>query len=261
MLQRFAINGLSLVYMDLVPETEGKAEAVVLIHGFASTHAVNWVNTRWTTTLLNAGYRVIAMDNRGHGQSDKPHEPAAYDSAVMAEDVRALIDHLAIKRLHVMGYSMGARIAAHLTLAYPERVQTLLLGGLGIHLVDGVGLPPGIADAMEAEALDDLIDPTQRMFRAFADQNGQDRLALAACIRGSRQTMPVTDVAKINTPTLISVGTNDPIAGAPEPLAELMPNARAFAIQGRDHNLAVGDRSHKEAVLAFLAAHPLKASS
>jgi pimeloyl-ACP methyl ester carboxylesterase len=110
---------------------------------------------------------------------------------------------------------------------------------------------------MEAASLDELTDPTQRMFRAFADQNRQDRAALAACIRGSRQTMAVSDVASIRQPTLISVGTNDPIAGAPEPLAELMPNARAFAIEGRDHNLAVGDRRHKEAVLAFLAAHPM----
>jgi pimeloyl-ACP methyl ester carboxylesterase len=255
MLQRFSSDGLSLAYLDLAPDAPNIDQAIVLIHGFASTHAVNWVNTRWTTTLLNAGYRVIAMDNRGHGQSDKPHEPAAYDSAVMAEDVRALLDHLGIKRLHVMGYSMGARIAAHLALAHPERTQTLLLGGLGIHLVDGVGLPPGIADAMDPKSLEELTDPMQRVFRAFADQNGQDRLALAACIRGSRQSMPVADVAKITAPTLISVGTNDPIAGAPEPLAELMPNARAFAIVGRDHNLAVGDRTHKEAVLAFLGAH------
>ncbi len=175
----------------------------------------------------------------------------------MAGDVAALMSHLSLARAHVMGYSMGARISAHLALSHPRMVHTLLLGGLGIHLVDGVGLPPGIADAMEADALDALSDPTQRMFRAFADQNRQDRAALAACIRGSRQSMPVADVARIRQPTLISVGTNDPIAGPPEPLAELMPNARAFAIQGRDHNLAVGDRSHKEAVLAFLAAHPM----
>jgi pimeloyl-ACP methyl ester carboxylesterase len=263
-LPRFQSDGLSLAYLDLPAhpvQGDGQGEPVVLVHGFASTHAVNWVNTRWTTTLTQAGHRVIAMDNRGHGRSDKPHEAAAYDSAVMAEDVRALMDHLSIPRAHVMGYSMGARICAHLALAHPERVKTLLLGGLGIHLVDGVGLPVGIADAMEAEALDDLTDPMQRMFRAFADANGQDRLALAACIRGSRQTMDVAEVARLTMPVLVSVGTNDPIAGPPEPLAELMPNARAFAIHGRDHNLAVGDRTHKEAVLAFIGAHPIRTSA
>jgi pimeloyl-ACP methyl ester carboxylesterase len=261
MLRHFTHDGLRLAYLDLSPKAGEATQAIVLVHGFASTHAVNWVNTRWTTTLANAGFRVVAMDNRGHGQSDKPHDPAAYDSAIMAEDLRALMDHLGLARAHVMGYSMGARIAAHLALAHPGRVGALLLGGLGIHLVDGVGLPVGIADAMEAKSLEELTDPAQRMFRAFADQNGQDRLALAACIRGSRQTMPVADVARIAAPTLISVGTNDPIAGPPEPLAELMPNARAFAIAGRDHNLAVGDRTHKEAVLAFLATHPIRSNS
>ena len=88
-----------------------------------------------------------------------------------------------------MGYSMGARIAAFLALANPERVRRLILGGLGDRLVEGVGLPLGIADAMEAPSLDALTDPMQRMFRAFAEQTKSDRVALAACIRGSRQTL------------------------------------------------------------------------
>ena len=174
----------------------------------------------------------------------------------MAGDVLALMDHLHLGKVHLIGYSMGARICAHLTLKHPERVQTLLLGGLGVHLVDGGGLPLGIADAMEAPTLESLSDPMQRMFRAFADANGSDLKALAACIRGSRESLTAADVGHIHVPTLVSVGTNDPIAGSPDELAMLMPNARAFAIQGRDHNLAVGDRTHKEAVLAFIAAHP-----
>ncbi len=254
---QFKSDGLSLAYVDLAPTVPGSADPIVLVHGFASSHVVNWVNTQWTKTLTHAGYRVIALDNRGHGASDKPHQAAAYGSDIMAGDVLALIDHLDLRQAHVMGYSMGARICAHLALLAPDRVSTLLMGGLGIHLVDGVGLPLGIAEAMEAPALESLTDPMQRMFRAFADQNGSDRLALAACIRGSRQTLSVADAARISVPVLISVGTNDPIAGAPEPLAAIMPQATAFAIQGRDHNLAVGDRSHKEAVLAFLAAHPM----
>ncbi len=216
-----------------------RGEPIMLVHGFASTHAVNWVNTRWTTTLTQAGYRVIAMDNRGHGQSDKPHAPAAYDSAVMAGDVAALMSHLGLARAHVMGYSMGARISAHLALSHPRMVP-YIAARRPWHSSGGWGWPAARhCRCQEADALDALSDPTQRMFRAFADQNRQDRAALAACIRGSRQSMPVADVARIRQPTLISVGTNDPIAGPPEPLAELMPNARAFAIQGRDHNLAV----------------------
>jgi pimeloyl-ACP methyl ester carboxylesterase len=252
-MQTFSSDGVSLAYIDLAPTVEPRDETVVLVHGFGSSHAVNWVNTQWTKTLTHAGYRVVALDNRGHGQSEKLYEAAAYSSQIMAEDVRALMDHLGIGRSAVMGYSMGARISAHLALAHPDRLSALLLGGLGIHLVEGVGLPLGIADAMEARSLDDLTDPMQRMFRAFAEATRSDLKALAACIRGSRQTLSAAKVGRISVPTLVSVGTKDDVAGAPEPLAALIPGARAFPIEGRDHNLAVGDKGHKQAVVEFLA--------
>ncbi|SIQ78769.1 MULTISPECIES: alpha/beta hydrolase [unclassified Bosea (in: a-proteobacteria)] len=253
-MQSFSSDGVRIAYVDLAPTGETpKHETIVLVHGFASNHAVNWVNTQWTKTLTHAGYRVVALDNRGHGQSEKLYEPAAYSSDVMAEDVRRLMDHLDIPRVAVMGYSMGARISAHLALAHPRRLNALLLGGLGIHLVEGVGLPLGIADAMEAPSLDTLTDPMQRMFRAFAEQTGSDLKALAACIRGSRQTLSAEQVGQIAVPTLVSVGTTDAVSGSGPELAKLIPDAESFAIQGRDHNLAVGDKSHKQAVLAFLA--------
>ncbi len=251
----FNSNGVSIAYID-VPPHEGQGDPILLIHGFASNHAVNWVNTLWVKTLTRAGYRVVAFDNRGHGESEKLYDPEAYDSYRMAEDGRRLLDHLGIERADVMGYSMGARIAAHMAIATPDRMRSLLLGGLGIHLVEGVGLPLGIADAMEAPSLDDLTDPMQRMFRAFADQNKADRRALAACIRGSRQVLSKEEVARITAPTLISIGTADTVAGSAHALAALMPNARALDILRRDHNLAVGDKVHKQGVLDFLANRP-----
>ncbi|MGO4734946.1 alpha/beta fold hydrolase [Bosea sp. 2KB_26] len=252
-MQKFSSDGVNLAFIDLAPTNDApRGESIILVHGFASSHMVNWVNTQWTKTLTHAGYRVVALDNRGHGQSDKPHEAEAYSSHIMAEDVRRLMDHLEIARADVMGYSMGARISAHLALAHPQRLRSLLLGGLGIHLVEGVGLPLGIADAMEAPSLDVLSDPMQRMFRAFADANKSDLKALAACIRGSRQTLTPAEVGRIVMPTLVSVGTKDDVAGSGQELAALIPNAEAFAIEGRDHNLAVGDKTHKQAVLDFL---------
>ena len=189
MIQFFDSDGLRLAFIDVAPHGHDRGEPILLIHGFASNHRVNWVNPRWVETLTHDGRRAIAFDNRGHGESDKPTDPAAYHSALMAADAARLLDHLGIERADAMGYSMGARIAAFLALANPHRVRRLVLGGLGDRLVEGVGLPLGIADAMEAPSLDALTDPMQRMFRAFADQTKSDRVALAACIRGSRQTL------------------------------------------------------------------------
>jgi pimeloyl-ACP methyl ester carboxylesterase len=243
----FAEDSIELAYID-----EGEGQPVLLIHGFGSTHRVNWVDTGWVTALNRAGYRVIAFDNRGHGASTKLYDPADYHTGLMAQDAARLLARLGIPRAAVMGYSMGARIAAFLALARPDLVSAVVLGGLGIHLVDGVGLPTTIADAMEAESLDDVEDPMGRMFRAFAEQTKADRRALAACIRGSRQTLSRGEVARIGQPTLVAVGTRDTIAGSARELAALLPDGMALDIPDRDHNPAVGDKRFKEAVTTFL---------
>ncbi len=248
---RFENQGVEIAYLD-----EGEGEPIVLVHGFASTKEVNWVQPGWLQTLKSAGRRAIALDNRGHGHSGKLYDPAAYHSAIMAEDVRALLDHLALPRADVMGYSMGARIAAFLALKHPDRVRSAILGGLGIKLVDGVGLPETIALALEARALTDVSDPTGRMFRAFAEQTKSDLKALAACIRGSRQTLTREEVGGIRVPVLIAVGTADQIAGSAKELATLIPGARALDIPGRDHMLAVGDKIFRTGVVEFLQERP-----
>jgi len=246
-------DALRLAYLDAAPTGADLGEPILLIHGFASTHKVNWVDTQWVEALTRAGRRVVALDNRGHGQSDKPHDPAAYALPRMAEDARALLDHLGVARADVMGYSMGARIAAFLALAHPERVRSVVLGGLGQHLVTSSGLSLSIADAMDAPSLDSLTDPTQRMFRAFAEATKSDLRALSACIRGTRQTIGEDEFGRIACPMLVAIGTRDAIAGDPHALAALNPRATALEIPGRDHNRAVGDKVFKEGALAFLA--------
>lgn len=244
----FSNEGIRLAYFD---EGDPSGDPVLLIHGFASSALVNWVHPGWLKTLGDAGYRVIAIDNRGHGRSDKPHDPEAYHPPVMADDAAALLDHLGIPAAHIMGYSMGARISAFLALAHPERVRTLVFGGLGIGMVEGVGDWDPIADALRAPSLDDVTHARGRMFRAFAEQTKSDREALAACIETSRTLVTAAEAARIDMPTLIAVGTKDDIAGSPQALAALMPDARAIDIPGRDHMLAVGDKVFKQAVLAF----------
>jgi len=231
---------------------QGKGEPIVLIHGFASNKEVNWVQPGWTATLTGAGRRAIALDNRGHGQSTKLYDPADYHTALMAEDVRALLDHLNLERADIMGYSMGARIAAFFAVKHQDRVRSLILGGLGIKLVESAGLPDSIAAALEAPSLADVTDPVGRMFRAFAEQTKSDLRALAACIRGSRQTLSRAEVTSIQAPTLVAVGAKDPIAGSAQELAKLLPRGQALEIPDRDHMLAVGDKVFKQGVLDFL---------
>jgi pimeloyl-ACP methyl ester carboxylesterase len=252
-MQFFNSSGVRLAFVDVRPTGEDRREPILLIHGFASNHAVNWANTLWIKTLTDAGRRVVAFDNRGHGQSDKLYEPADYMTDRMAEDARALMDYVGLERADVMGYSMGARITAFLTLKHPSRVRSAIFGGLGHHLIHGAGLPLGIADAMEAPALQSLVDPQERMFRAFAEATKSDLRALAACIRGSRQTLTDEQVASIKCPVLVAIGTKDTVAGDPRKLANLMPHGEALDIPNRDHNLAVGDKVYKQGVLEFLS--------
>jgi pimeloyl-ACP methyl ester carboxylesterase len=240
-----------LAYLD-----EGDGEPIVLVHGFASNKEVNWVAPGWFDALKRAGRRVIALDNRGHGASAKPYDPADYHTNLMASDVSALIEYLGLGRADVMGYSMGARIAAFLAVARPSPVRSVILGGLGMHLIDGVGLPEGIADALEAPSLTDVTDPQGRQFRAFADQTRSDRRALAACIRGSRQTMTREQAAGMVAPVLIAVGEKDLIAGSAAALGAVIPGAQVLPIPGRDHMVAVGDKVFKTGVLQFLKDRP-----
>jgi pimeloyl-ACP methyl ester carboxylesterase len=249
---RFQHDGFDLAFMD-----EGEGEPVLLIHGFASSVKVNWISTGWTSFLQDSGFRVIAFDNRGHGQTSISYREEDYAPGKMASDAAALLRHLRISRAHVIGYSMGARISAFLALNHPEPVNTLIFGGLGDGMFRGVGDWDPIAAALLSEAPETIRDARGAAFRKFADQTQSDRRALAACIARSRELVTPSQIASILTPALVAVGTEDDIAGSAQGLADAMPDAEAFDIEGRDHMLAVGDRSFKKAALGFMRAHPM----
>lgn len=257
----FQSDGVEIAFEDHPPTPDrDRAETVLLIHGFASNTKVNWASTGWIRTLTEAGYRVVSMDNRGHGESEKLHDKTKYGGPIMAGDALRLLDHLGLKKAHVMGYSMGARITAFLTLKNPDRVHTAVFGGLGINMVRGMAGTGPIAAALEAPSIDDVTNPTARTFRAFAEQTGSDLKSLAACIRSSRDPISAEDVGRIANPVLVVVGSTDVVGGSATALADLMPNARAVVLDDKDHMKAVGDRTYKDEVLSFLAAHPIAAN-
>ena len=242
---------VEIAYLDA-----GEGDPIVLIHGFGSTKEVNWVGPGWVDLLTKAGYRVVALDNRGHGGSSKLYRPEDYDRADMAEDVRALLDHLGIARADVMGYSMGARIAANLAVAHQDRMRSAILGGIGVRIITGKTIGNGIAEALEIDDPAAITDPQGMMFRRFADVTKSDRLALAACIRGGGKRITEEEVASIRIPAMIAVGTKDTLAGSPDALAKLMPHAQVLMIPDRDHMLAVGDKVYKAGVVEFLKGRP-----
>jgi pimeloyl-ACP methyl ester carboxylesterase len=247
----FHNGAVEIAYID-----EGEGDPILLVHGFASSKNVNWIYPTWVSELKKNGRRVIAFDNRGHGESGKLYDAADYEIAIMAGDISALMDHLNIERADVMGYSLGSRMTAVLALQAPQRLRSAILGGIGIGLIEGGGPGENVAEALEAPSLEDVTDPVGRTFRAFADQTRSDRRALAVCLRGSRRLMTREEAAAIKVPVLIAVGTADEIAGSAQALGKVIPGAQVLDIPNRDHMRAVGDKVYKTGVLEFLSRRP-----
>ena len=247
----FHNGAVEIAYLD-----EGEGDPIVLVHGFASSKNVNWVYPTWVSDLRKDGRRVIALDNRGHGESEKLYDPAQYSIPAMASDTIALMDHLDIARADVMGYSLGGRIAGWLGLNQPARLRSAILAGIGIGLINGGGPGENVAVALEAPTLEDVTDPIGRTFRAFADQTRSDRRALAACLRGSRGLMRGKEAAAITVPVLIAVGTADEVAGSAAALGKIIPGSEVLDIPNRDHMRAVGDKVYKAGVADFLSRRP-----
>ena len=247
-MHKFNSGGVEIAY-----QTAGEGPPVLLVHGFASNARVNWWDTGWVKTLTEAGRRVITFDHRGHGASEKLYDPSLYPAAEMAEDARRLLDHLEIVQADVMGYSMGARVSAFLTIAHPARVRRAVFAGLASRMITGVGGAEAIAAALEAPTRNDGLDINARAFRIFAEQTKSDLKALAACIRSSREKITVEELASLRVPVLVVAGEKDKVAGDVDTLVNAIPGAVGVTLPNRNHMNAVGDRGYKDAVLAFLA--------
>lgn len=243
-----SLDNIDIAYFD-----RGEGMPILLVHGFASSKEINWVGTGWVKALTEAGYRVIAHDNRGHGQSTKFYSESDYAIDILANDAMLLLDHLEIEKVHVLGYSMGARISCSLGIHHGGRFDKIILGGNGYGMIEGNGDWGPVKEALLAEDPETITDPRGMTFRKFADQTKSDRRALAACVGGVRQRMSAEGLAKITNPTLIAIGTKDDIAGSGEALANLLPDASFLPIPNRDHMRATGDKVFIAGALEFLA--------
>jgi pimeloyl-ACP methyl ester carboxylesterase len=247
---QFNSGGVMLAYDDTGPQEGGRP--IILLHGFASNRNENWRRLGWYGAFERRRMRMAAFDVRGHGESGKPHDPAAYAGSQMTDDLFVLMDHLQITRADLLGYSMGAGLALAAALARPDRIGDLILGGVGAKFFDPASPGHPMADAMETEAPDRIANPMLRSFRQFADDQGEDRLALAACSRAIREKPAASDLSGLKAHTLIVAGARDALAGDPQALAALMPDARAVMLPGCDHFSAIPHALFKAAVFDFL---------
>jgi pimeloyl-ACP methyl ester carboxylesterase len=252
-MERFtSFDGVGIAYTVV-----GGGPDALLLHGFAADHRVNWVAPGVVDALVAAGRRVIALDARGHGESDKPHDPAAYENDAMVRDAQGLLDQLGVERVDVVGYSMGALVSTRLVPDEP-RARSCVLGGIGRRASRGNPLTPErrarIADALEADDRG-AADASARAFRAFAERTGADRAALAAF---QRAETPITRarLADFRVPTLVIAGDDDTLAGSAQLLADRIPGAVAKTITGT-HLGAVMDPDFASSIVDFVTGIPV----
>ena len=245
----FNSGGFDIHFEDTGP---GPVNTLVLVHGFTSNAHENWARTGWVHAAKVKGLRCVTLDLRGHGQSAKPHDPAAYSRAKLAGDVLALLDHLGLEKVDLMGFSLGAHVALAAAMAAPHRFWNLILGGIGGRMLEDHPRDDAMALAMETDDIESIAEPLHKSFRQFADEQGEDRLALAACIRSPRTPLDLEALETLSVPTLVVAGSRDDLAGDPQALADKIMGARAIRLPGCDHFSAIAHGLYKAAVFDFL---------
>jgi pimeloyl-ACP methyl ester carboxylesterase len=247
----FESQGLRIAYDDV-----GEGEPIMLLHGFSANRRLNWKSIGWYDVLRKAGYRVIAADARGHGQSDKPADKEAYRPAGIAGDTIRLMDHLGIRKACLLGYSMGGRNAGWLLTQHASRFHAVVIGGAGLNLLR-VDDPKrwearGFKLTADNRKTESLAIPSMERLYHRATQRGGRVGALAACLLGSFPNIAESAFADVDVPTLVVCGEKDTLTGSPIPLAEAIPGAKAVVVPGKTHLSVVNDPFFKGAVVGFL---------
>lgn len=247
--ERFdSFDGTKLAY-----EVAGDGPHVLLLHGIVVDSYINFIRPGIVEALVAAGYRAVALDQRGHGESDKPHDEAAYAGDALERDARCLLDHLAVERCAFVGYSMGAMVGMQL-IPDESRIVAAVFGGVGANTLArrGADGPNPIAEAMLAPDKR-TVNAAVRSFRDFADLVGSDKQAIAAAASAGALRRSA-DPSRIAVPTLVVCGDNDPLAGDPAGLANLIPHASSTVVGGSHLNV-VNNPQFQRAVVDFLGEH------
>lgn len=256
----FDADGIRLHYT-----VEGQGEPVVLLHGFAVNADLNWRLTGITAALARH-FQVITLDLRGHGLSDKPHDPGSYGAA-MLHDVLRLLDHLKIGKAHLVGYSLGGFIALKMAAEYPQRLLTVAVLGAGWERPDNPMFLSRLAQLADALQAGEAIGPLCAQLGAERPKPGwlhtwavrlmtgyfNDQQALAALVR-SLGELALTEVQlrRIPIPIRMIVGSLDPFRISAQAGQGLIPDYTLVVIDGADHLGASLRRETIQALGSFL---------
>lgn len=228
------------------------APTVLCVHGFGSSTLDNWVRTGWVRELRRRGLRVLAVDQRGHGASEKPHDPAAYAMPVLVDDLRTVLDTYLLDDVRYLGYSLGGRVGWQFAVDAPEHVERAVLGGIP----DGRPLERLQIDQARAyiERGEPITDPATQRYLTLAQRvPGNDLRALVAVAQGMRIGGADPDPAfPPRQPVLFATGGDDPILEESRRLAGFAPLGRFLEIPGRHHTNAPGSGDFRRAGADFL---------
>jgi len=226
-----------------------RTEPVVLVHGWGGSFRRTWQEPGWDALLADAGRQVIGVDLLGHGDAPKPHEPDAYRD--LTTRVLEAIEGASV--VDAIGFSLGALTLLQLACRVPERFGRLVVAGVGANLFRE---DRGEAIVAAVEGRGDPDDVTAQLFSQYANQPGNDPVALASCLRRPRDgALTPERLGGLHVPVLVVLGDRD-FAGPPDPLVEALPDVRLVTLKGCDHFATPNDFRFIDAALGFLDAAP-----
>lgn len=233
---------------------EEDAPTVLAVHGFASSCRDTWVDTGWVGSLLQAGFRVLGVDQRGHGRSEKPSSPEEYTIPKLVGDIETALDTWMVDPVLYLGYSLGARVGWHVCSQLEGRVERAVLGGIPD------GRPLGRLDLAQANAYIEqgvpVTDPATQNYVRLAERVPENDLrALVALAGGMRLGEKNTDLGDApSQPVLVATGSQDKVLEESRKVASLLPNGTFVEIDKRHHFNTPGARQFRQLGIEFLQA-------